>query len=32
MEELNFANAAKSIDRETLESHAELLIQALARI
>jgi len=32
MEELNFANAAKSIDRETLESHAELLTQALARI
>ena len=32
MEDLNFANAANSIDRETLESHAELLIQALARI
>jgi histidine triad (HIT) family protein len=32
MEELNFSNAAATIDRETLESHAELLTQALARI
>ncbi len=32
MEELNFANAAANVDRKTLESHAELLTQALARI
>jgi len=32
MEQLNFANAAPSIDRVTLESHAQLLTQALARI
>jgi histidine triad (HIT) family protein len=32
MEQLNFANAAASIDRATLDSHAELLKQALARI
>ena len=32
MEQLNFANAAPNIDRDTLESHAELLTQALARI
>ena len=32
MQQLDFANAAKSIVRETLESHAELLTQALTRI
>ena len=32
MEQLNFANAAPNIDRDTLESHAELLIQALSHI
>ena len=32
MEELNFANAAANVDRKTLDSHAELLTQALARI
>lgn len=32
MQQLNFANAATSIDRDTLESHAELLTQALTRI
>jgi diadenosine tetraphosphate (Ap4A) HIT family hydrolase len=32
MQQLNFANAAASIDRDTLESHAELLTQALTRI
>ena len=32
MEQLNFANAAPNIDRVTLESHAQLLTQALARI
>ena len=32
MQQLDFANAAKSIDRETLETHAELLTQALTRI
>jgi diadenosine tetraphosphate (Ap4A) HIT family hydrolase len=32
MEQLNFANAASNIDRVTLESHAQLLTQALARI
>jgi histidine triad (HIT) family protein len=32
MEELNFANAAASIDRTTLESHAEFLTQALTRL
>jgi hypothetical protein len=32
MEELNFANAAANVERKTLESHAELLTQALARI
>ena len=31
MEELNFANAARSIDRDTLESHAEQLKIALSR-
>lgn len=32
MDELNFANAATSIDRTVLESHADLLIAALAHI
>ena len=32
MQQLNFANAATSIDRDTLESHAELLTQALSHI
>ena len=31
MEQLNFANAAGSIDRDTLESHAEQLKSALSR-
>lgn len=31
MDQLNFANAAKSIERDTLESHAKLLTEALAR-
>lgn len=30
MDQLNFANAAPSVDRTVLESHAERLIQALA--
>jgi len=32
MEQLNFANAAASIDRVVLESHAELLKSELAKI
>jgi len=32
MQQLNFANAAPNIDRDTLESHAELLTQALSHI
>ena len=32
MDQLNFANAAPNIDRDTLESHAELLTQALSHI
>jgi diadenosine tetraphosphate (Ap4A) HIT family hydrolase len=32
MDQLNFANAAKSIERDTLESHAKLLTEALARV
>jgi hypothetical protein len=32
MEQLNFANAAASMDRDILESHAELLKSELAKI
>jgi len=32
MDQLNFANAAPNIDRDTLESQAELLTQALSHI